>query len=814
MALTKVTGDFIETGSITQGHLHSSHGITLDHIGDGSTNTFFTTADARSAISATGSLSYNNSTGVMSFTMPTLNTTNITEGDKLFFTNARVDSRVDSLSTSDLSEGTNLYFTNARAISALTAGTNIAIASDGTISSTDTNTTYTVGDGGLTQNNFTNTLKTKLDGIAASANNYSLPFTDNSSNWNTAYGWGNHASAGYITSADGGNASTLDGIDSSQFQRNDTGTLPLARMNTVLPTSGNYVWNNATTAGNYNTGVQTAFVSSSQGFPEYGGVLHVGARGGTDAGGDFQIFCGHGSGNGGNQLRVRNADNSATPSDAWTSWRVILDTGNYSSYALPVSGGTMTGELNVTHNGGVTGSSAPSYTQANIEVQTNSNHAPAIGFHRGGYSASTLYEYDGQLYINAWVSRAQNGLILSSGNYSSYALPLSGGTMTGALSIVQGDSSYTFYGPNTTWGGKLYVGASTNKSTTVTASIMSTNGNLHIDPGTNCATYLNYYSNGIIYLNGTTYYISSNGANYNGTAANATTATTANNLAANTSPTIQVLNFTGVGTNSGNANQSYAIYQEGGAWGPPFPDLCIGYHTGIKIGAYSGYNGIRFYNNSDMVTETFSVGNGDNNVRVANNLILSGSDSYIMGGSITSRTAVRAIDVGYANQSCFISASRTSGSPSMIMMGASANQNYIYNRQSGSNTTGRTMYCVVGTTSAFYVHGATGTVHFLNSTVGHSDRLSKKNIEDSDYGLEAINNLRPRRFFWKNEAIKEKQIGFIAQEVEEVLPEAVRGYEGDKGIVDNALLSVLTKAVQELSQQVTDLKAEVELLKQ
>ena len=94
-------------------------------------------------------------------------------------------------------------------------------------------------------------------------------------------------------------AGTLDGIDSSQFQRTDTGTLPLARMNTVLPTSGNYVWNNATTAGNYNTGVQTAFVSSSQGFPEYGGVLHVGARGGSDAGGDFQIYCGHGSANGG-----------------------------------------------------------------------------------------------------------------------------------------------------------------------------------------------------------------------------------------------------------------------------------------------------------------------------------------------------------------------------------------------------------------------------------------------------------------------------------------------------------------------------------
>ena len=40
---------------------------------------------------------------------------------------------------------------------------------------TDTNTTYSVGDGGLTTNDFTNADHTKLDGIAASANNYSHP---------------------------------------------------------------------------------------------------------------------------------------------------------------------------------------------------------------------------------------------------------------------------------------------------------------------------------------------------------------------------------------------------------------------------------------------------------------------------------------------------------------------------------------------------------------------------------------------------------------------------------------------------------------
>jgi hypothetical protein len=74
---------------------------------------------------------------------------------------------------------------------------------------TDTNTTYSVGDGGLTQINFTSADNTKLDGIATNANNYTLPFTDNSSNWNTAYGWGNHASAGYVSTTGNQN---IDGI--------------------------------------------------------------------------------------------------------------------------------------------------------------------------------------------------------------------------------------------------------------------------------------------------------------------------------------------------------------------------------------------------------------------------------------------------------------------------------------------------------------------------------------------------------------------------------------------------------------------------
>ena len=69
----------------------------------------------------------------------------------------------------------------------------------------------------------------------------------------------------------------------------------------------------------------------------------------------------------------------------------------------------------------------------------------------------------------------------------------------------------------------------------------------------------------------------------------------------------------------------YAIYQESGAWTSPFPDLCIAMHTGIKFGAYSGYNGMRFYDDYTMATQVMSINNssdtlGANNVYVTNSL--------------------------------------------------------------------------------------------------------------------------------------------------------------------------------------------------
>jgi hypothetical protein len=60
--------------------------------------------------------------------------------------------------------------------------------------------------------------------------------------------------------------------------------------------------------------------------------------------------------------------------------------------------------------------------------------------------------------------------------------------------------------------------------------------------------------------------------------------------------------FIGTGGDSGQYGApAYEIFQEGGGWGYPYPDLRIAYHTGIKMGANAGsYEGIRIYDDYPM----------------------------------------------------------------------------------------------------------------------------------------------------------------------------------------------------------------------
>ena len=93
-----------------------------------------------------------------------------------------------------------------------------------------------------------------------------------------------------------------------------------------------------------------------------------------------------------------------------------------------------------------------------------------------------------------------------------------------------------------------------------------------------------------------------------------------------------------------------------------------------------------------------------------------------------------------------------------------------------------------------------------------SDIRLKKNIKDLNYGLKDVLNIRPVSFDWKEKRNGKHDIGFIAQEIEKIIPEVVNkvdtlNSEDTHKTVDYAkLTSVLIKAVQEQQQQINELK--------
>ena len=94
-------------------------------------------------------------------------------------------------------------------------------------------------------------------------------------------------------------------------------------------------------------------------------------------------------------------------------------------------------------------------------------------------------------------------------------------------------------------------------------------------------------------------------------------------------------------------------------------------------------------------------------------------------------------------------------------------------------------------------NGATLTLAGVWTSI--SDSTKKYDIKNINYGLNEIKKLRPVTFKYKGTT--EQDIGFIAQEIKQVLPEVVYGEEGSMTMSYGQITAVLTKAMQELSKQ-------------
>ena len=131
------------------------------------------------------------------------------------------------------------------------------------------------------------------------------------------------------------------------------------------------------------------------------------------------------------------------------------------------------------------------------------------------YGELALNYSDGKLYYK----NAANAVTPLS---DASKLALAGGAMTGSTTV--GTGNYIRFGPNPTWASTLQVGGDGVGAITRTgtiASVVTTNGNLHLDSGSDKAAYLNFYSGtgGVNFGNGasaTTANVSAGGV-FNGT---------------------------------------------------------------------------------------------------------------------------------------------------------------------------------------------------------------------------------------------------------------------------------------------------------
>jgi hypothetical protein len=87
-----------------------------------------------------------------------------------------------------------------------------------------------------------------------------------------------------------------------------------------------------------------------------------------------------------------------------------------------------------------------------------------------------------------------------------------------------------------------------------------------------------------------------------------------------------------------------------------------------------------------------------------------------------------------------------------------------------------------------------------------------------NYGLNTIMQLKPITYTFKADQTNQPQVGFLAQEVQKIIPELVSGKEGDVakgetlGVAYANLVPVLTKAIQEQQAMIEELKKKIEIL--
>ncbi len=105
-------------------------------------------------------------------------------------------------------------------------------------------------------------------------------------------------------------------------------------------------------------------------------------------------------------------------------------------------------------------------------------------------------------------------------------------------------------------------------------------------------------------------------------------------------------------------------------------------------------------------------------------------------------------------------------------------------------------------------------VYAVNGTVQTSDIRFKTNIQPLEYGVQTVMQLKPVRYNWKNDLLKVKKIGLIAQDVQQLIPEVVTGNEKKENLGMNyaEMVTVLINTIKDQNKKLQQLKEQLEQL--
>ena len=186
---------------------------------------------------------------------------------------------------------------------------------------------------------------------------------------------------------------------------------------------------------------------------------------------------------------------------------------------------------------------------------------------------------------------------------------------------------------------------------------------------------------------------------------------------------------------------------------------------------------------------------------------------YIYGGSsATVKLAITSGGVVLVNQTTLSAASagtKMQVNADILSTGTSAG--YFWENRSGGVTTNTNWYGWYAVSGTIYLYNGSANVASISPSTGVytplSDINKKKDFEQSTLGLNAILGLKPTLYRMKSDETNgNKELGFIAQEVKEFIPQAYIESADFIGLNYNAIVTALVKSVQEQQAQIEELK--------